>query len=661
MHPHRVIRTILSIVLLLVAPAVSGATADTLRHEHRVEQRAERHAARRNKRRARQTAGKDMPQRTTHGASHAAPYPVPDTLSRHPSSSPDTSSAASPLEPQDAAADTLKKPRHQGFLPRTIRRWIYTDRPRDAENARVIDENARFKPAAGRRIAAIEIDRNPIFAPDTVRLHRWVNKLHVLTREGVIRRDLLFRVGDRVDPEVLARNQQLLRSRDYLSNAEIELLPDPDDPTAVKILVHTFDRWTISADAAIKSRGRTAVGISDANLFGWGNRFNIDSYFNRKNWNYGGHRIDYEIPNLLGSFFQARIGGGRQFDEYDFRIGISKSFLRPNDYEAGISYTYEYLRHTSLYWPDSVFLTGMRRLDLWGGRARYLPSIASSIYFTGRYSRSRFTHRPDVSVDLNPAFHHSDDLLFGAGLYREQFLSATMIYGYGSREDLPKGFKVELNGGYSWGEFEEAIYTGVEARVGGITCLGYFSGHTTFGTRILPGSGRWVRSGVSLHFRWFSNLKHFSRSAIRQFVTVGYTHGWNRYRGSNELITYTRDNGIRALDNRPTGRVRSLINTETVVFTPYKPWGFRLTIFGFADFGTIGNSDNLFHNPFFASFGAGIRLRNERLIFKAVELRLGVAFGHDRNIDSEYFRISNQKRVQPPRFNPERPEYVEYQ
>ncbi len=656
MHLRSVIRIILPIALSLVVPTVRGATANrSCRAEHSLYR----------------TVGED----TTHLAPQHTPQSAPEDTSEHtPQSTPQhtpedtpqhtlqTASAAAPTcTPRDSTADTRTKKRRRSGFSRTIRRWIYVDHPRDAENTRVIDENARFQPSAGRRIASVEIQRNPIFPTDTVRLHRWGNRLHVLTREGVIRRDLLFRVGDRVDPEVLARNQQLLRQRDYLSDAEIELRPDPDDSTAVEVIVRTFDRWTISADASVKSRGRTMIGVSDANLLGWGNKFDLESYFNRKNWDYGGHRIDYEIPNLFGSFFEAWVGGGRQFDEYDFRAGVSKSFIRPTDYEAGISFTYEHLRRTSLYWPDSVLMIGMRRFDLWGGRSRYIPSITSSLYFTGRYSRSRFKHRPDVSVDFNPAFHHSDDLLLGVGLYREQFLSTTMIYGYGSREDLPKGFKVELNGGYSWGEFENTIYTGVEARIGGMTRPGYFTGGATFGTRILPGSGRWVRSGISLELRWLSNLMHIGRSAIRQFVTVGYTHGWNRCRGSDELLTYTRDNGIRALDYRPPGRVRSLVNTETVVFTPYKPWGFRLTVFGFADFGSIGYSNNLFRNPFFASFGAGVRLRNERLIFKAVELRLGVAFGRDRNIESEYFRISNQRRMQPPRFNPERPEYVEYQ
>lgn len=37
-----------------------------------------------------------------------------------------------------------------------------------------------------------------------------------------------------------------------------------------------------------------------------------------------------------------------------------------------------------------------------------------------------------------------------------------------------------------------------------------------------------------------------------------------------------------------------IINTETVVFTPYQPLGFRIAFFGFADFGLLGYSPNIF-------------------------------------------------------------------
>ena len=70
-----------------------------------------------------------------------------------------------------------------------------------------------------------------------------------------------------------------------------------------------------------------------------------------------------------------------------------------------------------------------------------------------------------------------------------------------------------------------------------------------------------------------------------------------------------------------------ILNTETVLFTPYQPLGFRIALFGFADFGLLGYSPNIFKNEFYTSFGIGIRLRNERLVFNTIQIRLGLALG----------------------------------
>ena len=100
--------------------------------------------------------------------------------------------------------------------------------------------------------------------------------------------------------------------------------------------------------------------------------------------------------------------------------------------------------------------------------------------------------------------------------------------------------------------------------------------------------------------------------------------------------------------------------SETVVFTPYQPLGFRITVFGFADFGLIGYSPNIFKNDFFTSFGLGVRLRNERLVFNTIQIRLGVAFGKRGLVESEYFRLSNPTRMEQYRYRPTRPEIVEF-
>lgn len=70
------------------------------------------------------------------------------------------------------------------------------------------------------------------------------------------------------------------------------------------------------------------------------------------------------------------------------------------------------------------------------------------------------SRRPLVAPDYNPALHDQDALLVGGGLYREKFYTANMIYGFGTREYLATGYKAEVTTGYSWGEFNDALYLG---------------------------------------------------------------------------------------------------------------------------------------------------------------------------------------------------------
>ena len=103
-----------------------------------------------------------------------------------------------------------------------------------------------------------------------------------------------------------------------------------------------------------------------------------------------------------------------------------------------------------------------------------------------------------------------------------------------------------------------------------------------------------------------------------------------------------------------------VLNTETVFFTPYQPLGFRIALFGFADFGLLGRDANIFKNNFFTTFGLGVRLRNERLVFSTIQLRLGVALGKGGWADCRYFQASNGTRMEQYRYLPSRPEIVRF-
>lgn len=557
--------------------------------------------------------------------------------------------------------DSIQSKTQRRAVPRMLYKMLFVKPVLDTTTiGSVTDESRRLQSFAGRRIGRIRIERQEVFDSCGNWLERTGNKLHVLTRERVVRRDLLFHPGEAFDPQLTVRNLQLLRSRAYIYEAAIEVRPDPLDTMLVDIILRTRDSWTISVDAGFHSQSRTMLALSDANILGTGNKLAIKTNFTYNDFDYGGNMVEYEIPNVLGTFFTADFSAGRNFEASELKIGLRREFLRTTDYMAGA--TYEDVK--APYYRidlDTEELIKAKSVDTWGGYSHYLRSIGSSIYLTGRYSHARFSQRPEVSTSHNPAFHDYDAMLFGLGLYREKFYTATMIYGFGVKEYLAGGYKAELVGGYSWGEFNDEVYMGATLKAGGFNRLGYMMGTFTLGSYIDHDNGMWCHSGVDINMQWFSNLFLFRRNRIRQFLGLTYTQGWNRGTGSNESIEFTKHNGLAALKERMIGTNRMTLNTETVIFTPYQPLGFRVAVFGFADFGLIGYSSNIFKNDFFTSFGLGIRLRNERLVFKTIELRLGLAFGKRGLVDTEYFRISNQTRLEEFRYRPSRPEIVPFQ
>lgn len=554
--------------------------------------------------------------------------------------------------------DSIRIKTNRRTVPRMLYKLLFVKPVLDTTmNGRILDESRLLKPYDGKTVGEITIEREDPFREDGNWLERTGNKLHKMTRERVIRRDLLFKPGDKLDPQLVVRNKQLLRSRPYISDVEMIVRPDSTDSTRVNLSIRTRDSWTISVDAGVHGQGRTMLGLSDANIFGTGNTLKFRTNFSRKDFSYGGNMVAYEIPNVLGTFYTAEFSAGRDFYNSELILGLRKEFIRPTDYEVGVTYN-DIKAKRYMIDLDTSLLVKVRNLDLWAGRSRYIKPIRSSIYFTGRYNYARFSRRPEVSANHNPALHDYNAMLYSAGLYREKFYTANMVYGFGTKEYLATGYKAELVSGYSWGGFNDELYLGMSYQTGGFRALGYIMGGITLGSYIDLDTGMWRHCAIDVDLRWFSNLFMLRRSRIRQFLALNYTQGWNRGTGSDESIRFTRENGLQSLKEHITGTNRAIINTETVVFSPYQPLGFRIAFFGFADFGLIGYSPNAFKNDFFTSFGLGVRIKNERLIFDTIQIRLGLAFGKRGLVETEYFRLSNETRMEQYRYRPTRPEIV---
>jgi hypothetical protein len=127
-------------------------------------------------------------------------------------------------------------------------------------------------------ITYIFVDNHSIFDASDPLLPRrfdWaylvVNRLHVRTRPGVIRRELLFHTGDCLDPALLDESARLLRGFPFISRADVYPVRQPD--STYHVVVDTQDEWTTGVGVrlgihhGLELRGARA---RDRNLFGSG-------------------------------------------------------------------------------------------------------------------------------------------------------------------------------------------------------------------------------------------------------------------------------------------------------------------------------------------------------------------------------------------------------
>jgi hypothetical protein len=195
------------------------------------------------------------------------------------------------------------------------------------------------------RVSFIFVDNNSIFDlseldPDAA--FRWAyrlaNKLHVRTREEFILDEILFRVGECVDPLLLEETERLLRGYRFIGDADVFAIPQPDGDQHVN--VYTRDEWTtkvdlgVRVDAGIKIEG---LDLTEENFLGRGILLRA---FLKKDKEVQDLGLELETPRLFQTRWDGRVSlgntrNGNFFEEaltYPFlgevgRVGARQSFL----------------------------------------------------------------------------------------------------------------------------------------------------------------------------------------------------------------------------------------------------------------------------------------------------------------------------------------------
>ena len=129
--------------------------------------------------------------------------------------------------------------------------------------------------AAGVIIGQIVVERANVFdisqPGENKSVFRLANRWHIITRETVIREQLLFTTGELFSARLLAESERLLRQNAYLYDAKIEPVRVADG--VVDIRVRTKDLWTLMPGFSVSRSGgenRGRVSVSERNLLGQG-------------------------------------------------------------------------------------------------------------------------------------------------------------------------------------------------------------------------------------------------------------------------------------------------------------------------------------------------------------------------------------------------------
>ena len=509
-------------------------------------------------------------------------------------------------------------------------------------------------------------------------LTRLANNLHRDTRNYVIRKNLFFRENQPLYPYLLADNERHLRDQEFLQDAIIVVTPVRGSRDSVDIVVRTKDVFSIGGSLRIHNMKSATIEVKEDNIAGIGDRVRVGTlydYERKKQFGFGG---EYVARNIGGSFIDGYFGARNYNDA--FNSGNEEDiiryvrFIRPlvNAYMRW-TYALDLSRHenTNMYSSDSLYDVDWKYkyyiVDAWGGLNLSADKLTSKSYddrlrklISGRIVHRRFGNVPSKFESVyNWEYADLTAVLGSFSIFRQDYYKTQFIYGFGRNEDVPEGIDISLTGGWTRKADRERPYLGLDfSRFYFTSSEHYFNYTARAGTFLYQGKIQDL--DMLFNVEYFSRLRQISkRWKQRTFLGAGIAKQVNK--SLNQPIFLKNAFGLDEFDNgKVPGDNRFAVRTESVFFSPWNFVNFRFAPFIFANAAlfTIEN-DKFSDSKIFSSIGAGIRTRNEALIFGTLELK-GYYFPR-KNFANESFRVEFNTNVRF-RYNRQfikRPEFVQ--
>jgi len=479
---------------------------------------------------------------------------------------------------------------------------------------------------ASRRIQRIDIIRKNVFDPDrSEERHAFaslVNSLHVLTREEVIRRELLFREGDMFDEFLLLESARNLRALGFVGDiqTEVESLGD----SAVLITVTTQDKWTIDLLPSYKQEGGIQAyrfTAKDDNLLGRAQSLSLSYDYNSGHPIPHGTEVTFRERNLLGSRVEASLRYRNAWDARLGSLGLQRAYFSDRASWAG-GFLLELGDRRYVYYIDGRISESQRTAhELQRGWLSASFGDATLVRPMVSYTRAR------SGMPAPRVFDNLDMLTAGVSVLHRSFVQRSFLDNFGRIEDVPLGLAAGVTVGRNFW-YRHGLSPDYMVSLFGMQAF-------LFGPRVYFGWEGSVTSYVggecdhetTINLLLLHHLKVSSFQTLVAWVTMTAGFGWS----STRQVYLGSSTGLRGFgEYEVAGNRRITYGVEHRIFSDIDIFIFRMGAAAFLDGGTAWLGDAPWWSQrFHHAAGLGLRIENTKLQGAGL-IRVDFAFNLDR-------------------------------
>lgn len=475
--------------------------------------------------------------------------------------------------------------------------------------------SASYKQFAGKTIVAVEVLRINVFDTSDPRenkfLYRLMNKLHINTKEAVIRSQLLFAEGEALSAGAVAESERILRALPYLSYAAIHVSQVCEG--GVALLVVTRDVWTTEPIVNFSREGgdtKSGIGFSEGNLFGFGSDLSLvfDKDAERSRTQY-----TFASPHLFNSHWRLKLG------YTDTSDGQGTTFILDRPFYSLYSRWAMGLANI-----DTTLEEQIRFQDEVINVYKHEEQINEVFFGLGFGASTEDVHRVSLGVTQDASAYTltentreplpvDSDFVYPWLQYRyiqdvfAVYRNLDLIHRV---EDVPLGMDFRARLGYGGSLLANAVdFSYLDLAYSDVWGLGAhhilkFNGNA---------GGTWAKDETYSHRVWGGALKYYylNGNYHRYYVSLSYDQGHNLL--PHEQLTAGGENGLRGypLDYQ-RGEKRALLSLENRYITPWHIFNlFRVGAVGFVDAGRAWGAGYSATSTL-ANVGLGLRLSSSK-------------------------------------------------